>query len=509
MKNSNSRICLLMTACLAMTATPQIVCAAVDANTAGAEWRWSPYSVGLCLVVDDSVADSAEIERDTMAALMRWQSNWLNGICDFHPESWESGKVGKWESEKNEENEKNTFPPPTFPSFHPSPFPPSWEQHDKLFLIAVTHRDVYLAGDATVGWSATICELDVRTRNIGECRQVEVTNLSQLPEHLFCGITEMLTPLARVVRVDENRILLEERAGELLALQDVLPVVAPQQVMLPVTRTNDRDGNPQQIHRVDWTYLTVDRNSDGLLSTTMHTGLRSPINARLRPRHQQLALLAKPTHNSKTAQNTAPFPAHCETTIRFTSYITPEMPLPVCDILESVPGRSVVLPEYQRAILIGSTDSRGEFRIDFKPERPVRLLYVRNGKNLIARIPIMPGVEPELVAEVPTADATLYAESIVLGIQEEILDTVAMRQILVSQAITFRQRSDRKGFDDTIMKLRRLKTQQVYQAELNLLKMQLPYDDPSSRRRIEAMLEQTRTLVQDLLLPVEVPWTTR
>jgi len=110
---------------------------------------------------------------------------------------------------------------------------------------------------------------------------------------------------------------------------------------------------------------------------------------------------------------------------------------------------------------------------------------------------------------VPTADSTLHAENLVLGIQEEILDTVAMRQILVFQAMTFRQRSDRRGFDDTVMKLRRLKTREVYQAELNLLKMQLPYDDPISRRHIETMLEQTRTLVQDSLPPVEVPWTTR
>jgi hypothetical protein len=297
------------------------------------------------------------------------------------------------------------------------------------------------------------------------------------------------------VRVDEKRILLEERAGELLAMQDVLPVVAERQVMLPIVRSNDRDGNPQQIHRIDWTFLSVDRNVTGLLSTTMQTGLRSPINTRIRLRHQQLALLAKPVSG--------------HTTIRFASYVSQvppaqqqDMPLPICDILESVPGRKQAIP-------LGTTNTWGEFRIDYLPERPVRLLFVRNGSNLIARIPIMPGVEPLLTAEVPIADTTLHAESLVRGIQEEIIDTVATRQILVTQAITFRQRSDRKSFDDTILKLRRLKTRQVFQTELNLLKFQLPYDDPVSRRRIETMLEQTHTLVQNSLPPVDVPWVTR
>ena len=460
----------LIALCLIGAIVPQVGCATIDANTAGAEWCWLPYSVGLCLVVDDSVADSATIERDTMAALMRWQSNWLNGICDFLPET-PPDDVRKALMKSQE---------PTFQ--------PARELFDKVFLIAVKPCDLRSADSPTVGWSATIREYDVRTQAFGEIRQVNVAQLSQLPEHLFCGIAESLTPIARVVRVDDNRILLEERAGELLAMQDVLPVVAEQQVMLPVTRTNDRDGNPQQIRCVDWTFLSVDRNAGGLLSTTMHTGLRSPINARMRPRHQQLALLAKPTSE--------------HTTIHFTSYVSRDMPMPICDILESVPGR-------KQAVNIGTTDSRGEFRIDFLPERPVRLLYVRNGTNLIARIPVMPGVDPVITADVPIADSTLHAESLVLGIQEEILDTVATRQILVAQAITYRQRSDRKGFDDTLLKLRRLKTRQVYQTELNMLKLQLPYDDPVSRRRIEAMLEQTRKLVQESLPPVDVPWLTR
>ena len=459
-----SRFCLLLVLCLAVTIT-QNLSAAIDVNTAGNVWRWSPYSVGLCLVVDDSVADCDAIERETMAALMLWQTNWLNGICDFQPEPTNALRQTLLKSQEPD-------------------IPPTWEQYDKLFLIVVKSQ----TDSATVGWSATIRECDVRTRNFGEIRHIHVAQLSQLPEHLFCGIMGTLTPVARVVRVEENRILLEERAGELLAIQDVLPMVAEQQVMLPIVRSNDRDGNPQQIRRIDWTFLSVDRNSDGLLSTTMHTGLRSPINTRMRLRHWQLALLAKPTGD--------------HTTIHFASYVSRDMPLPICDILESLPGR-------KQAIKIGSTDSRGEFRIDFQPERPVRLLYVRNGTNLIARIPIMPGIDSSLAAEVPIADSTLHAESLVLGIQEEILDIVATRQILVAQAITYRQRSDRKGFDDTILKLRRLKTRQIFQTELNLLKLQLPYDDPVSRRRIETMLEQSRNLVQESLPPVDVPWNTR
>lgn len=479
--------------CVAVTVTAQCFGAAVDANTGGSEWRWSPYSVGLCLVVDDSLGRDGMIERETTTALLRWQSNWLNGICDFQQEIPPDAIRQALTRDQNlasllfggDDTGAVDKMPPTFPS--------SWERHDKLVFIVVRTPEVRANrfspdGAARFGWSATVRELDVRTRMFGEIRQVDTAQQSQLPELLFEGIAESLTPLARIVRVDEANVMLEERAGELLALQENLPSATRHKVLIPVTRTNDRDGNPLLIRRVDWTFLSVERNSGGLLSTTMHTGLRSPINARMRPRHQQLALLAKPTDD--------------HTTIHFASYVSQEMPLPICDILEAVPGR-------KQAVNIGTTSPWGEFRIDYLPERPVRLLYVRNGANLIARIPVLPGVDRVLTAEVPIADSTLHAESLVLGLQEEILDTLATRQIFVAQAITYRQRSDRKAFDDTLQKLRRLKTRQNYESELNILKMQLPYDDSVSRRRIETMIEQTRRLVRESLPPVEVPWSTK
>ena len=504
--------------CLVLAMLPLCIVAAgdtsIDAGTSGAAWRWAPYSVGVCLVVDDILGQGDAMERDTMTALLRWQSNWLNGICDFQRETLPdairrtliktqniaSTNTGMFDREmdagtmtllqqldawaKAETNATDNAPPR---------MPTAWERYDKMFFIVIrapevrakhgSHDDI-----SPCGWSATIRELDVRTQLFGEIRQVDAAYLSQLPELLFEGITTSLTPIARIVQVDETAIMLEERAGELLALQETLPSVSQRQVLIPLTRTNDRDGNPQLIRRVDWTFLSVDENSDGLLSTTMQTGLRSPINSRMRPRHQQLALLAKPNDD--------------HTTIHFASYISRDMPLPICDVLESVPDR-------KQAVNIGTTSLWGEFRIDYLPERPVRLLFVRNGTNLIARIPVMPGVDRVLTAEVPVADSTLHAESLVLGIQEEILDTLATRQILVSQAVTFRQRSDRKGFDDTVLKLRQLKTQQNYESELNILKLQLPYDDSISRRRIETMIEQTRKLVRDSLPPVEVRWATR
>jgi len=486
----------------------------IDAGTSGAAWRWTPYSIGVCLVVDDMLGQDDAIERDTMTALLRWQSNWLNGICDFQREmlpdairhtliktqciaSTNTGmfdrkidagtltllqQLDAWD--KAETHATGNMPPQ---------MPTAWERYDKVFFIVVRSPKIQAKHGShdeisSCGWSATIREFDVRTQLFGEIRQVDAAYLSQLPELLFEGMTASLTPITRVVQVDGAAIMLEERAGELLALQETLPPVSQRQVLIPVTRTNDRDGNPQLIRRVDWTFLSVEENSGGLLSTTMQTGLRSPINARMRPRHQQLALLAKPNDD--------------HTTIQFASYISRDMPLPICDVLESISGR-------RQAVNIGTTSLRGEFRIDYLAERPVRLLYVRNGTNLIARIPVMPGVNRVLTAEVPVADSTLHAESLVLGIQEEILDTLATRQILVSQAVTFRQRSDRKGFDDTVLKLRQLKTQQNYESELNILKLQLPYDDSISRRRIETMIEQTRKFIRDSLPPVEVRWATR
>ena len=476
------RIGLLIIGCWVVASISSLVCAAVDANVTGPDWQWSPYSIGVCLVVDDSTDDADEIERESMAALMRWQSNWLNGICDFQPATLPDDLRHVLLKASNQPSTDDIAP--TLESLLQNELPPDWDTHDKVFLAVISPRVIRSA----IGWSLGVLEFDVRTRRFGEMSRGDVSQLSQLPERLFRGLTESLTPIAKVVRVDDSKITLEERAGELLAMQSVLPLTQSRQVLLPVTRTDDRDGNPRLIRRVDWTFLFVDKNANGLISTTLHTGLRSPINARMRPRHQQLALLARPKYDHST--------------IRLASYISRESPVPVCDILESIPGR-------KQAVLVGTTTPVGEFQLDYLPDRPVRLLFVRNGAHLIARLPIMPGVDPIVTAEIPVADSTLYAESLVLGIQEEVLDLVATRQILVSQAVTFRQRSDRRRFDETLQKLRRLKTQRDYISELNILRLQLAYDDPVSRRRIETMLDQTRTMVEKSLPSVDVSWTTK
>ena len=497
----NGRKKLLFSVALLLFFARAGACASIDIP-----WRWEPYKVGVMLVFDVPPEKAGEYERKLAEQLDQWQQNWLSGICEFQfdeniPEplraaiAMQLDKAAASDSEQeasrrilatfDSQAKSETKDRPAFPEGTPTLMPKNRQQYDKIFFVAVAESNNVTGEPTQIGWSLAIRELDVRTLLFSDVWRLRVTKASQLPESVFRGIVETLTPIAHVVHVRENQIKLEERAGELLMLQTVIPALKEQQTMLPVQRINDRDGNPLRIRIVDWTYFIVEKNRSSLVDAEMMTGLRDPISSRRRSTHWQLALLAKPRFD--------------HTTIKLTSYITPDMRIPICDVLEH-------LPEEKVAKRIGETDEQGEFQVGFLPNRPVRLLFIRSGTQLMARLPVMPGLTQVMTAPIAIADSTLHAESIMIGIQEQILDAVGQRQILITQAKDYRRKNNRAAFNETLIRIQRLKSAREFETQLNILRSGISPDDPISKRRIENMLANTKKMARESLPPINIPW---
>jgi hypothetical protein len=77
-------------------------------------------------------------------------------------------------------------------------------------------------------------------------------------------------------------------------------------------------------------------------------------------------------------------------------------------------------------------------------DKPLQVLYVRNGGLLLARLPIVPGLEPVLTAEIRNDDRRLEAEGFIKGLQGTIMDLVARRQLYITR---FRRHVQAKEFD--------------------------------------------------------------
>ncbi len=65
--------------------------------------------------------------------------------------------------------------------------------------------------------------------------------------------------------------------------------------------------------------------------------------------------------------------------------------------------------------------------------QPLVLLYVKSGDTVLARLPLVPGLNEVDIADLPSDSRRLEAESHFKGFQAEILDLIAKRAILSSR----------------------------------------------------------------------------
>jgi hypothetical protein len=75
---------------------------------------------------------------------------------------------------------------------------------------------------------------------------------------------------------------------------------------------------------------------------------------------------------------------------------------------------------------------------------PLMIYYVKNGETLLARLPVVVGLSPVVTAEVPDDSRRLQAEGLLKGLQSEVVDVVASRQVAAARV---RMRIDERKLD--------------------------------------------------------------
>jgi hypothetical protein len=347
---------------------------------------------------------------------------------------------------------------------------------DKLFLAAVT-----FAGDA---YRITVREIDGRTRQAGPLIERTAGQRDAIPLVIWDAVVESFAPLAKVETVAENQVQLRVRAGGLVTDPASPALIHPGQVLKPVLRRNGKDGQPVKngIQPLDWTLLTVNERTDSLLDCQLHSGFRAPLPTRGSARLERLAFLAKPRYES--------------TRIVLTARTDPNRRLSGYEVFVKGQGEN-------ETYLLGVTDWQGTVEIG-RSDVNFQMLYVRNGGQLLARLPTAPGFERELVAKTVEDDSRLQAEGFVLALQGRTMDLVAEREILVSQ---FRRRV-KKGEHDVaralLERFRTLDTREDLVRDLDAQQQAVTSGDPLTQKRIDKLFGDARKMLQNKLLDPEM-----
>ena len=161
---------------------------------------------------------------------------------------------------------------------------------DKLIVLVIERRHMEFTASAQ--------EYDCLLERWGPVRRSLTFDATSVPELAFDVIGDAFTPMAtfRVIRETPENVELKFRGAELVGQAYPAAFGEPGQVLQPLLRRVDREGQPVEdgIQNVPWTYFEVNSPTDGLQTATIVSHTQSPLGIRQRGRVDQLAALVRP-----------------------------------------------------------------------------------------------------------------------------------------------------------------------------------------------------------------------
>ena len=174
-----------------------------------------------------------------------------------------------------------------------------------------------------------------------------------------------------------------------------------------MVRKNDRNGRPIMIGPIEWAYCVVEEIDGVRFDMGYYSGRPGGLQGRQNKRTFRMAMKVKPVGES--------------TMIRLHAQKRVDFPLIGYEIYEKELKST-------KMTFVGRTDWDGRLHVD-QDEHPLRLLYVKNGGAVLARLPFVPGHTPLQIADLTGDDLRLQAEAYIRGVENSIIDLVALRKL--------------------------------------------------------------------------------
>ena len=375
-------------------------------------WEWRPYQVAVWLCIDGS-PDLRNIESQLCADIEKETE-----ILD--PSGWDA-TVGTPPSRWRWLFLNSIFQTEKLVGFEEEP---ELAHYDKLMVVCLRSQ----LGKTKI----EVREFDVRTRQWGPIVTGETAKRNLLSAQVTRLISQAFMPLANVHSLSEDpktrkdTVYLRTRGVKSCVRVELnddfepepMPIrsspcfVRENDYFLPILRKTDRKGNLIRLDPIEFTFLTIDSLDGAEVSCSIQSGFRAPLAGRKSKKNEKLALVIRPPARS--------------TKLTLISQGEDPRPMEGFDIISVKPGD----PDKTRE-LIGTTDWKGEIEIPPIDEgsEGMRLIYPERAGRALRKLPLIPGFHAELVAALPDDDARLYAESVIKGLENEILNLVIQRKI--------------------------------------------------------------------------------
>ena len=442
---------------------------------------------------------------------------------------------------------------------------------------------VFLASVDKIGESIRIQvkELDAFVRRMGEIASTEVLTKQEIPRAIADLAREAFSPIVRIEETDFKTAVLRVKAAGLLTKQDHPIRIVPGDVILPIVRRDDSNGNPTVLQAIPFTFIAVTEKIDSVsrLYGAIFTASRGSLSSAKNRRTQRVGLRLKPRYP--------------DTSLKLTVQRSPGNSVVGAEIYRRTPGgddlqmvgrtdwrgilsigindlptiqydppgesktagianarrlaiEPVAPPEYKvidasvpvlsynspnaeslakvkesnkpmsdnRVVETVKEVASGENPEPPSPPKkpkgfikinlPLYLYFVKNGDTLLARLPIVNGIKPIEQADLPDDRRRLETEAFLKGLQGEVLDLVIRRKILESRIRQEIRKKDLVKAEKFLDELKRTKSFESMSEQIESIQRRALSIDRGPIlsgvvKRIEAMLDTTRQLIQKYL----------
>jgi hypothetical protein len=318
---------------------------------------------------------------------------------------------------------------------------------DREFRIVVERSDGLYHVGARV-WNETSRELSV-------LESVDVRQRRLLAEQAFVLVSSLFEPTVVIESVEYDQVEMRIRGGAIRTPDSRAFRLTKGSFVRPVFRYLDREKKLRQIQTLPWTYVVLETVKDGRATGTVISGLRSPLGT---GRVRRVEIVGVTVRARRDA-----------THLKLTPRSNPKRVLagqPV-SLVRKLRSKDEAKREPVRLI----SDRQGIVVLPRDDSHPLVWAYVRSGKSVLARVPIVSGAVASATIELPDDSNRLKFEGQVSGLKGRLIDAVALRSTLMSRIRIYGRGGDWDKVDAEMKQLDNFNRTRVPEGDRTLYSM--------------------------------------
>jgi hypothetical protein len=289
-------------------------------------------------------------------------------------------------------------------------------------------------------------------------------------------------PLARIEQADGDNVTLRLRASALAPGGRVL--LSGGTAFRPVLLESDASGAiTGKATLVDWTYLTSAESSGTLIKCRMQTALSGAVIPAYHPQRQRWAI--------------AVAPSSAATRLRLVTRGGDAAPIEGCQVVALELSTAGGVP---KEVVIGHSDRRGEVEIPAVAQA-VRLIEVRHGGEVLARVPIAVGLGSAVTLPLQFDPKRLALESAISQLADDLVDLTARREVLSARIRAAEQGGKADDASALRQQLREIGGADPLLSRLDKLQQQVQAASPATQKHMQERLTSLRKGIDQLKAP--------